>query len=441
MALLGGPEAFASKLDALFTADSRTTGRDQADISGLIGQYAHGNEPSHHVAYLYDYAGQPWKTQALVRRILDTFYQPAPDGLIGNDDCGQMSAWYVLSALGFYPVTPGSTQYVIGSPLFDEADIHLENGRTFVIRANGQAAGTAYIQSARLNGFADDKAFFEQATLAAGGELSFEMGASPNPAWGSAPSSRPVSAITDDLVVPAPFVAQGVELFGGNGAPDRAVQHVMLGDADPAAEIRYTLDGSAPGPTSTLYQVPIQVANDVTLRAVARRGGTMSPALTATFHRLPDYPRLTLSAPYAPQYSASGDLALIDGLRGGADFRIGRWQGYLGTDLDVTLDFGRARAIHRVAMGFLQDTGAWIFMPRSITVAVSDNRSAFRTLGTVTNTVPEHESTPVTRDFALDVSADARYVRVHVTRYGTLPAWHPGAGNPAWFFADEIVIR
>jgi putative alpha-1,2-mannosidase len=106
----GGPEAFARKLDGLFSADSRTTGRDQADITGLVGQYAHGNEPSHHVAYLDAFAGQPWKTQAMVRRVLDTMYHAQPDGESGNDDCGQMSAWYVLSALGFYPVTPASDQ-------------------------------------------------------------------------------------------------------------------------------------------------------------------------------------------------------------------------------------------------------------------------------------------------------------------------------------------
>ncbi len=106
---MGGREEFARKLDALFAADSRTTGREQADITGLIGQYAHGNEPSHHMAYLYNYAGQPWKTQARVRQIMDEFYTPTPDGLIGNEDCGQMSAWYVLSAAGFYPVTPGSS--------------------------------------------------------------------------------------------------------------------------------------------------------------------------------------------------------------------------------------------------------------------------------------------------------------------------------------------
>ncbi|MDP2876164.1 MAG: GH92 family glycosyl hydrolase, partial [Holophaga sp.] len=129
----GGKAGFAKKLDELFSAQSQISGTAQADITGLIGQYAHGNEPSHHMAYLYSFAGQPWKTQAMVRRILEEFYRNDPDGLIGNEDCGQMSAWYVLSALGFYSVTPGSNTYVIGTPLFPKATLRLENGKTFTI--------------------------------------------------------------------------------------------------------------------------------------------------------------------------------------------------------------------------------------------------------------------------------------------------------------------
>ena len=135
MMLMDGRDQFALKLDNLFAADSKTTGRNQADISGLIGQYAHGNEPSHHMAYLYDYAGIPWKTQELVHRICKDFYKNSPDGLIGNEDCGQMSAWYVLSAMGFYPVTPGSGIYAFGSPIFPRATIILENGKSLVIKA------------------------------------------------------------------------------------------------------------------------------------------------------------------------------------------------------------------------------------------------------------------------------------------------------------------
>jgi len=434
MRLMGGPGRFARKLDDLFSASSKTTGREQADITGLIGQYAHGNEPSHHMAYLYAYAGQPWKTQEMARRIVDTLYGSGPDGLAGNEDCGQMSAWYVLSAMGFYPVTPGSTEYVVGSPLFERATIRLESGREFTIRARGVSAAAKYVQRATLNGSPYDKAFLDHDTIAAGGEIVFDMGTSPNTGWGSRPSSRPRAAIEDGLVVGAPFIASGRQLF-------RGTQEVTLGAAATGAEIRYTVDGSAPGAASPRYARPVTVSDSITLRAVAHHSGASSPAITAVFRRLPEYPRIALSARYAPQYGAGGDDALVDGLRGNNNFRVGRWQGYLGTGLDATLDFGAPREIRHVAMGFLQDAGSWILMPRRVVVLASDDGVAYRSVGEIANTVPEREMTPVTRDFALDVAVRARFIRLHVERYGKLPEWHPGAGNEAWFFADEIVFR
>ena len=435
MKLIGGPDAFVNKLDELFTANTQTTGRDQADITGLIGQYAHGNEPSHHVAYLYAYAGQPWKTQAMVRRILDTLYHAAPDGLIGNDDCGQMSAWYVLSAIGFYPVAPGANEYVIGSPLFESAAIHLENGRVFTVR--GHAAGSVdapYIQSARLNGAPYDRAALEYSTLASGGDLTFELGAAPNRQWGIADRARPRSAIDDDPIVPAPFVVGGQPVFPGS-------QRLTLGDADPSAEVRCTLDGSTPATSSPRCDRPMAIDRNLTLRAIAVRAGVSSPMVSTTFHHLPDYPRLTLSAAYAPQYAASGPDALIDGIRGTENFRLGGWQGFLGTDLDVTLDLGESRDVHQVTMGFLQDTGSWILMPRRVVLQRSDDGVAFVDAGEARNTLSDQTTAPATRELTIAAATRTRYLRVHVERYGKLPAWHPGAGQESWFFADEIVIR
>ena len=144
MELMGGRERFVRRLDSLFTADPRLEG-DQvsADISGLIGQYAHGNEPSHHITHLYNYAGVPWRTQELVDQVLRTLYSDAPDGLSGNEDCGQMSAWYVMNAMGFYQVCPGRPVYSIGRPLFEEVTLRLEGGKTFVIRAKNNSEKTS----------------------------------------------------------------------------------------------------------------------------------------------------------------------------------------------------------------------------------------------------------------------------------------------------------
>ena len=150
--LMGGKQSFVAKLDALFSAESKTTGREQVDITGLIGQYAHGNEPSHHMAYLYNYANQPWKTQARVRQIMDNFYQPTTDGLIGNEDCGQMSAWFVLSAAGFYPVTPGAPIYALVPPLFAQVRFHLRTAIVYDIKAPGISHNNIYISRTTFNG-------------------------------------------------------------------------------------------------------------------------------------------------------------------------------------------------------------------------------------------------------------------------------------------------
>lgn len=192
--LMGGNEPFVRKLDQLFAEDSNITGENiSVDISGLIGQYAHGNEPSHHVAYLYNYAGVPWKTQEKVREILYTLYTDKPDGLCGNEDCGQMSAWYVFSALGFYPVNPAEGIYVIGSPIFEKAEIDLGAGNTFIVEAVGSSKDAKYIQSAELNGKVLERAYIKHAEIMAGGKLVFTMGATPNTRWASAPEQYPPS--------------------------------------------------------------------------------------------------------------------------------------------------------------------------------------------------------------------------------------------------------
>jgi predicted alpha-1,2-mannosidase len=193
MTMFGGREAFARKLDRLFDMSSELPADAPPDIAGMVGQYAHGNEPSHHVAYLYAYAGQHYKTQARVRMLCQTMYRDEPDGLAGNEDCGQMSAWYVLSALGLYAVDPVSANYVIGSPLFDRAELALGEGRSLLIEARNNAPDRPYIQSVRWNGKPYSRTWLRHADLAAGGHLVFEMGAAPNKAYGAALADAPPS--------------------------------------------------------------------------------------------------------------------------------------------------------------------------------------------------------------------------------------------------------
>lgn len=172
IALFGGEEAFLQKLDSVFTVKLETT---QADVTGLIGQYAHGNEPSHHVAYLYTLAGRPERTQELIRQIFDTQYLPKPNGLCGNDDCGQMSAWYMFSAMGFYPVNPVSGEYVFGAPQFPKFTLHLADGKTFTILAEGLSEEHKYIDSITLNGKPYTKNYITHEDILKGGTLVYKM--------------------------------------------------------------------------------------------------------------------------------------------------------------------------------------------------------------------------------------------------------------------------
>jgi len=202
--LLGGRQAFAAKLDAMFSAGTgfkvggykRVIHEMREQQLAKMGQYAHPNEPVHHVLYLYNYAGQPYKTQRRVREVQARLYGTGPDGLLGDEDNGQMSAWYVFSAMGFYPVCPGQPIYAIGSPELDEATIHLPGGKTFVVRAPGNSAANRYVQKATLNGEPLQKTWFDHQTLVAGGELTLHMGPKPNKEWGSRPADAPPGAMS-----------------------------------------------------------------------------------------------------------------------------------------------------------------------------------------------------------------------------------------------------
>jgi predicted alpha-1,2-mannosidase len=193
MAHMGGEERFEEQLDALFAAPSVLPDNAPPDIAGLVGQYAHGNEPDQHAAYLYAYAGAPWKTQALVRRLCHEMYHNRPAGMIGNDDCGQMSAWFVFSALGFYPVDPIECAYVFGSPLFERAELQLGGNRRLVVEAPGNGPTTPYVRSVSWNDRPWTKSWIGHADLARGGTLRFEMSTVPHRDFGRAMTDRPPS--------------------------------------------------------------------------------------------------------------------------------------------------------------------------------------------------------------------------------------------------------
>ncbi|MBG8555443.1 GH92 family glycosyl hydrolase [Hymenobacter guriensis] len=195
ISLLGGEKRFSQKLDSLFLAKGSMGKEASPDISGLIGMYAHGNEPGHHITYLYSYVGQPWKTADKVRFITENFYTTRPDGIIGNEDVGQMSAWHVFSTLGFYPLNPANGTYVFGSPAIRQATLQLAAGKTLTIEAKNNSSANKYIQAVTLNGRAYTKSYITHQELLKGGTLSFEMGPKPSKTWGVAQADRPKSVL------------------------------------------------------------------------------------------------------------------------------------------------------------------------------------------------------------------------------------------------------
>jgi predicted alpha-1,2-mannosidase len=192
--MMGGDKAFVAKLDELFNQPSTLPPDAPPDIAGMVGQYAHGNEPSHHIAYLYSYAGEPSKTQERIHFLNTTMYHNDPDGMAGNEDCGQMSAWFILSAIGFYPVDPVSTHYVFGTPLFDRSTLTLAGGKQLVFETRRSTPASIYVSGVSLNGKPYPQSWFSHEEIAGGGIFVLEIGSQPDPQFGKAVSARPRSA-------------------------------------------------------------------------------------------------------------------------------------------------------------------------------------------------------------------------------------------------------
>ena len=270
-AMMGGKEAMYAALDSLFTYSPEGQKVLDKDITGILGQYAHGNEPSHHMAYLFNWAGAPSRTQEVVRTILTQFYTTAPDGICGNEDCGQMGAWYVLGALGLYPVCPGTGEYQLVAPLFKEAVVQLGNGRSLTIRADHPEH--CYIASAALNGEPVRQHFLTYEQIMGGGELVYELSAKPCHDRDTLPA--PYSYTTEPLVCPVAILGD-LTLF-----PEEAT--VTLRCATPGASIYYSLDGGTP----VLYNVPFTLKGSAVIRAWAVKEGMNPSVVTArTAHKL-----------------------------------------------------------------------------------------------------------------------------------------------------------
>jgi len=430
--LLGGDEKYEAKLDQLFHTESKLTGRDQSDITGLIGQYAHGNEPSHNMAYLYNYTGSPWKTQELVHRITDELYTNQPNGLSGNEDCGQMSAWYVMSAMGFYPVTPGSDIYVLGTPVFESIKVNLENGNVFEVRAKNLSQDNFYVQKVSYNGKPWMRSWINHQMIMDGGVLEFEMDSVPNPGFGKAKENRPEQKITKYLITPMPYFKAASKTFENRLT-------VEIDDLYADAQIRWGYQTEEDEPALKKYTAPFTITRSTKFTAVASRNGRNSFFEYAEYVKIPAGGSVKIKHPYSPQYTAGGDNALVNSLRGGRDFTTGNWQGYYGVDLDGVIDMGKAQEISKIGAGFLQNQNSWIFMPEWVKFEVSKDGKGFKEVGIIRNDIDEHAGGGVIKDFEVTFpSQKVRYIHIVAKNRGQCPGWHKGAGNPAWIFADEV---
>ena len=393
IAAYGGKAKFEAKLDEMFSSPSETTGREQVDITGLIGQYAHGNEPSHHMTYLYTFVDKPEKTDAKVRYILDNFYKNAPDGLIGNEDCGQMSAWFVLSSMGIYAVTPGNPEWTTTKPYFEKIKVNFENDTTDEISAQNS------IEQRRLFGL------------------------------------RPLQQQKPDFtpIVPVPVIKSNSKAFKNQTL-------VEIVPANPKDKLFYSFKERPK--MFYKYKKPIKIMASATIYALAQKDTTRSEVISASFFKKPNNYTIDIKSKYNKQYHAGGPEGLLDGIFGTDNWRKGDWQGYQAQDFEAIVDLQKPTDISGIAADFLQDSRSWILMPTKVEYYISDDNQNFKLVKTVDNTLDaKTEQTKIASFNAMFPAVRAKYVKVKAYNYGKLPEWHQGAGGDAFLFIDEITIK
>ncbi|MCE3280938.1 MAG: alpha-mannosidase [Bacteroidetes bacterium] len=434
--MMGGKQKCESKLDELFTAPQKTTGREQVDITGLIGQYAHGNEPSHHMTYLYNYVNKPSKTEYRVHQIMKEFYKTSPDGLIGNEDCGQMSAWYVLNAMALYQVTPGTDKFILGTPSFNKVKIHLENGKSYEVQASNLSDKNYYVVSKKIGEQEMSNNFISYSSIMNGEKMTFEMSSKPSSLlandWMSHLNSAP-----DFKIVPVPSINSSKRVF------DDSLQVQISSPVSANKIYYYTSDADGNKSSYEFYSTPLSVNKTIKVYAFCDNNGNRSDTVMAIFHKRPNHWKIRIESKYNPQYTAGGDEGIIDGLNGTENWRKGDWQGYQSQDFVAIIDLLKAQQVKTIISGYLQDTRSWIVFPSKVKYSFSMDGINFTDLVEVQNNVSaDNYDVQVNRlSKTLPVPVKARYVKVEAINYGKLPEWHQGAGEDAFVFIDEIEIK
>jgi predicted alpha-1,2-mannosidase len=392
----GGTEKFEAKLDEMFNSESKTTGREQADVTGLIGQYAHGNEPSHHMAFLYNYIGKPEKTTEKVHFILDNFYKNAPDGLIGNEDCGQMSAWYVLSSMGIYNVTPGQPKWEINKPFLD-AKVSIDGNKP------------SYLHLPDTRGILPQ--FGKEDVV--------------NPPYQS--------------IVPVPIIQAESKSF-------KDTMKVEIISQNPNYDLYYYIDDKPFQfvPSNLVkYDQSIEIVKTTKIIAVAKNGKQGSAFVRATFYKKPNNYTIDIKSKYNPQYTAGGDEGIVDGISGSDNWRKGEWQGYQSQDFEAVIDLQSEKNVSDFSATFLQDSRSWILMPTKVDYYSSLDNVNFTLIGTIENNLdPKFDENKIQNfEYKSPIEIKAKYIKVKAYNFGKLPEWHQGFGGDAFIFIDEITIK
>ncbi len=385
----GGAAKFEAKLDEMFNSESKTTGREQLDVTGLIGQYAHGNEPSHHMAYLYNYVGKPEKTTEKVHYILNEFYKNTPDGLIGNEDCGQMSAWYVLSSMGIYAVTPGQITWSLTEPYFKNTQVSVD----------GNAPDFIYLPDEKTS-------ILPQFSL-------------------EEQESKPFESI-----IPVPVIQAESNSFKNK---------LLIKISAPAnLKIKYLKNGEF-----ELYEKPFEINETKTISAYAYSEDLKySTTIFASFYKKPNNYTINIKSKYNTQYTAGGDEGLIDGIMGSRNWKKGDWQGYQLQDFECVIDLQTIQQVSKLSANFLQDSRSWILMPTKVEYYTSMDNVNFTLVKTIENILNPKETETMIIGFKANITpVESRYIKVKAYNFGKLPQWHQGFGGDAFIFIDEILIN
>ena len=432
-----------SKTSQLFNTDSKTTGREQADITGLIGQYAHGNEPSHHIPYLFNNIDS---TSKYVKKICNELYKPTPDGLCGNEDCGQMSAWYVFSAMGFYPVNPSTNDYYFGNMIFDSIDINFNDtiSKIYKIESLSNNVDKSLDIKSKVFSFTNQQNF----RIFGKGKLSSRIR-----------FSKQFTVYDLITYVSSPIIVSNFNIFKDSIFIVVLSNHKNYDDT--LSKINYQLNGD----TILEYTKPINISKNTKITAfegfenILSNTYIVSDTSIAYLHKKPNNYSIKINSTYNKQYTADGYEGIIDGLMGDTDWRKGRWQGYQNQDFEAVIDMKEVKQFSEISANFLQDTRSWIIMPNAVEFYISNDSINYTLLKTSNNIIAANDYKVQTQKFVcanfnrnikilpsnqkreIMLSLSARYIKIVATNYGILPSWHQGAGGNAFIFIDEIEIK